>query len=144
MELREVRDPTPVGHLDIELAVQQIRRPGSIRLSETPLLAAVHARETTLRHESRHAVTADATPMMAQLAPDPRRAVSVSRALVDGADLNEQLRVGDLASRGPTRSSGVVGRARDLGDWTEVAHFVIGLVVVDETAADHRIVSLAK
>ena len=53
-ELGDVRDPSLVGPLGGEVALQQVRRRRGVGPAATPLLAAVGADQAALGHDPRH------------------------------------------------------------------------------------------
>src|SRR3974377_1482194 len=100
--------------------------------------------EAVAAHQTSDAMTADVVAASAQLTEHARRPVGATRPGVDLADLFQQRGVLDRAWRRPARLPGVAPRPRDACDWAQIADAVVGLVIVDEPEADHRLVSRAK
>jgi hypothetical protein len=144
-ELGDVGHPSQIGALGAEVALQQVRRRDHLGVSAlAPLLAAMDANQAVMGHQPCHSVARHADAAVAELALDPRRSVGAPRRLVDLADLHQQLRVRRCASRHGSGPPRVVARPGDPGDPTQVRDAVLGLVLVNEPKAGHRIVSFAK
>jgi hypothetical protein len=63
---------------------------------------------------------------------------------MDLTDLDQQRLVSALAGRGAAALPGVEARAGHPGDPTQIDNAVLGLVLLNEAEAGHRIVSRAK
>jgi hypothetical protein len=109
-----------------------------------PAPAGVGSDEAVGPHEAGDAVTTDPVAATAELAPHPRRPVRAPRGGVQLPDLVEEDDVGLVAGRRAPVPPGVVPGAGHPADAAQVADAVLGLVLVNEAEARHRLVSRAK
>src|SRR5690606_37055372 len=109
----------------------------------SPTAAGMGADEPVGGHQPRDAFAADPVTGTTELAPHPRRPVGAARRSVDLADLAQQRLIGALPGRGLTGPPRVEARPRHAGDPAQIDDPVLGLVLVDEAEAGHRIVSRA-
>ena len=109
LDVLEVADPEPVRLRAGEVAVDEVRRRGPLRIADRrarPAPPAVGAAEPSWRisRATRFLPTADAVAEP-QLGVDPRRAVDLLRLGVDLADPLGELAVGELARARRPRAS---------------------------------------
>ncbi|MCU1367530.1 MAG: hypothetical protein JWN39_3169, partial [Ilumatobacteraceae bacterium] len=143
-EHREIRDPSLVRGGSDEVTTEQVLGRVTVVAGLLPSFAGMRATQTVDAHDPGHTRTRDAHTTTTELALHAWDPVGATRGVVDLDDLGEQHGIGEFAcSRGPRRPR-IERRSRDLDQATHPLDRELGLVVLDEAEADHRIVSRAK
>jgi hypothetical protein len=144
-ELGDVGDPDLVRAFGSELAVQQVGCAASVGSATAPLLAGMGSDQALLLPEASNARVRHLDSGTLELAPHPRRAIGATRSGMDlGGDLVDQRGVGDVTQRRRLVDPLVERRPRRGDEFTHPLHVERVPVLLDETEADHRIVSRAK
>ena len=94
-ELRDVRDPQPVGTGGGEVAVDEVGEGGRVLVADRRAeeAAAVDASEMVALHEPRDPLAGHVVPGLGEVRPDPWHPVRAAAAAVEVADLLGQRRV---------------------------------------------------
>ena len=117
-----VGHPEPIGLVCGELPVDPIRCRHSVRVllgrGDPPVFAQERTLQAVLAHQPFHPLTPHPPALPAQRGVHPRRPVGATRALVDGADLGQQLLVVAVSAAwlGGLGHPAVVARRRYLQD----------------------------
>lgn len=146
-ELGQVGDPTLIRPGRREVATEQIRRRRAVTAGgpPRPLAGTTDAADPVLAHQPGHALVIGRDTATRELAQHPHAPIGAAGGLVDLDDLHEQTVVGELSRGRPPRAPGVEARAcHHPGQPAQPRHRVVRLMIPDETAAAHRIVSRAK
>ena len=149
LDVLEVADPEPVRLRAGEVAVDEVRRRVTLRVTHGRPHTAPTAIGTTnaeLLHQPCDAFLADRDPIAErELGVDPRRTVDLFRLDVDLTDPLGQLAVGELSRARRPALPGVVALTRDADDPAQQGDGELCGLSLDEPEPRHgRSVSLAK